>query len=93
MFNRLPASIDPGEAEAIALAKQEQDRYMLLLDDLDARDEATRQGLALTGTIGILRMARDQKLIERVYPILLVLRQQGFWISSELLARIRSEEP
>lgn len=76
----------------MALAIQFQGSYVLLLDDKDARDEASRQGLHLTGTFGLLRGAREQGFIEAAYPLLQRLRELGFWISPSLIARIEAEE-
>lgn len=49
----LRISLDAGEAEAIALAK-ETGADLMLLDDKDARHIAGSVGLSFTGTIGIL---------------------------------------
>ena len=49
----LRISLDAGEAEAIALAK-ETSGDLLLLDDNDARNIAGSIGLKFTGTIGLM---------------------------------------
>jgi len=49
----LRISLDAGEAEAIALAK-EIDADLVLLDDNDGRNVAGSVGISFTGTIGIL---------------------------------------
>ena len=48
--------LDAGEREAIALAEEVQ-ADQLLLDDADARREATRRSLPFIGTLGVLREA------------------------------------
>ena len=53
--------LDPGEAEAIALAAELD--ALVLLDDRDGRREALRLGLRVAGTIGILEKAAQQDLI------------------------------
>lgn len=53
----VPLNLDPGETEAIALAK-EIGAFALLLDDSDARQAAKKEGLLVTGTIGILEPLR-----------------------------------
>ena len=40
----------------------------------------------------LLRLARDQHLIEVVLPIVEDLRRRGFWVSDALLDQIRREE-
>ncbi len=83
--------LDRGEAEAIVLMR-EADADIVLLDDGRARDLATRQGLPLTGTLGLLRTARDRGLIPAVSPLLAELRRRGFRISDELVELVRQEE-
>src|SRR5688572_18657505 len=48
----VPLDLDPGETEAIALAK-EVGAYAVLLDEGDARRVAKDQGLNVAGTLGI----------------------------------------
>ena len=87
----LRRSLERGEAEAITLMR-ETSADLLLVDDRRARDEAARRGLLHTGTVGFLRLARDRRLIDAAYPILLELRGRNFWISDALLERIADEE-
>lgn len=61
--------VDEGEAEAIALAI-ELHAELLLIDDLDARIQATRLGLDFTGLLGVLIEAKNQGLIPAVKPVL-----------------------
>ncbi len=60
---------DPGEANAIVLAIELQ-ATQLLIDERLGRIEAKRQGLRITGVIGILLVAKRQGLIADVRPIL-----------------------
>lgn len=87
----LRASLDPGEAEAIILMHQ-TDADIILLDDRRARRLATERGLPVSGTLGILRTARDRDLIPAVLPLVIDLRARGFRISDELVAVIRRKE-
>ncbi len=48
-----PGRLDAGECEAIALALELQPAS-ILLDEMEARQEALRLGLPVAGTIGVL---------------------------------------
>ena len=87
----LMAVLDRGEAEAIVLMR-EAATDIILLDERRAREYAMLWGIPMTGTLGILRTARDAGLIPAVLPLLEELRQRGFRISAELAEEIRSEE-
>lgn len=87
----LRAELDHGEAEAIVLMR-ELDADIVLLDDRRARVYALQLGLSVTGTLGILRAARDRGLLPAVLPLLAELRRRGFRISAELVEQIRQEE-
>lgn len=57
------ARLHLGEAAAIALAKREK-AGLLLIDDDYARRFATQQGLHVTGTLGVLRDAALERLLD-----------------------------
>jgi uncharacterized protein len=77
-------NIDFGEAEAIALALElRADR--LLIDDAAGRAIALREGLQITGVLGILLIAKKRGLIDSVRSLLdNLINQAGFWVSDEL---------
>jgi predicted nucleic acid-binding protein len=78
--------LDPGETEAILLA-QELDADLVLLDDLQAREIAKKQGLQVTGIIGLLDRAASQRLIDLPNTIQ-KLQQTSFWVSDRLLQEL-----
>jgi predicted nucleic acid-binding protein len=81
--NLLQESLGAGESEAIVLA-QELDAKYVLIDDALARRKAGHIGLRVTGTLGILLMAREAGLILAVKPILDGLRQTDFRMSDRV---------
>jgi predicted nucleic acid-binding protein len=52
-----------GEREALSLA-QELHADLLLLDDLEAREEAERRALAVMGTLRVLELASERGLLD-----------------------------
>lgn len=87
----LAIELDRGEAEAIVLMREIR-ADLLLLDDRRARARAAGEGLRITGTIGILQLARDRGIVPAVAPLLEELQRRGFWISAELVERIQQDE-
>ncbi len=87
----LRLELDLGEAEAIALA-MEEDAKLLLIDERRGRLVAQRLGLSVTGLIGVLLLARKRGLVDSIRPSLDDLRRvAGFWISDALYRRVLQE--
>jgi uncharacterized protein len=88
LVNRLRVELDPGEAEAIALAI-ELNADRLLMDERLGRAAAMRAGLQVTGVLGILISAKRNNLIHEVKPLLdALIEQVGFWIDARLYAEV-----
>ena len=79
----IEASLDRGEASAIALAV-EQDDCLLIIDDLKGRKFAIEIGLTITGTLGILVTAKIAGYIPAIKPILEKIRLTNFRLSEKL---------
>ena len=79
--------IDHGEAETIAFAL-ENDVDLVVLDDKDARKVARGFGLKVTGTLGLLLLAKRKGLIDVTGPYIEELRKNGFRISDEVVRKI-----
>ncbi|RZM79617.1 DUF3368 domain-containing protein [Leptolyngbya iicbica] len=86
--NKLRATLDLGEAEAITLAVElKADR--LLMDERLGRAAAIGAGLQVTGVLGILIAAKRNNLIREVKPLLDdLIEQVGFWIDAQLYAEV-----
>ncbi len=81
------AFLDPGERAAIPLALAvHADR--LLIDDLAGRGEAERRHLIVTGTVGVLADAHLAGLLD-FEQALVQLRQTNFFVSEEVVKRVR----
>jgi hypothetical protein len=91
LLDTLNQTLDPGEAEAIALAVElSADR--LLIDERLGRSIAAGYGLKLRGLLGILINAKRQGLIPVLKPILdRLINQAGFRVSQALYDRTLQE--
>lgn len=78
--------LDLGEREAIVLA-QLLHADLLLVDETSGRAEARRRNLRVTGTLGILRTAAEQELID-VPEVLSRLRSTSFYVDAGLIRSI-----
>ena len=83
----LLSDLDRGEAEVIALA-QELQADRVIIDERLARRHARRLGLTLTGTLGILLKARQQKLVPEIAPLIRIMQQNGIWLSATVIAEV-----
>jgi uncharacterized protein len=72
-----------GEREAMALAMELQ--AMLIVDDGMARAAALAMGIAITGTLGVLRRAKHQGLLIAVRPILDQMQANGLHVAEPLV--------
>jgi predicted nucleic acid-binding protein len=75
--------VDLGEASAIALASEISCDY-LIVDDLAARKLATRLGLSIKGTVGVLLLAKQKNVIPLFRPYLDLIQQTNFRLSQQL---------
>lgn len=82
---------DRGELEALDLVEQ-VGADLFITDDARARAEALRREIDVTGTLGVLRTARDDGLIDAVLPLLIELRRFGQWLSESLIDQVRRDE-
>jgi predicted nucleic acid-binding protein len=82
--------VDNGEASAIALA-MELTSPLLILDDLKGRKLASQLNLKYTGTLGVLILAKQVKLIPSIKYYFDQIKHTDFRIAPELLERIIEE--
>lgn len=81
------AGLDPGEAEAIALAVELNPDY-LLIDETLGRSFARQHGVPVIGLLGVLLMAKQDGLIESVAATMDQLTSQaGFYVADNVRKR------
>lgn len=83
----LITALGAGEAEALALALAAP-TDLVLLDDGRARQMAALHKLRFTGTLGILVEAKRVGLVDRVMPLVAVIRAAGFRMNDDLASAI-----
>lgn len=81
--------LDVGESEVIAVASAFDG--IALLDEVAARRRAEALNLRFVGSLGILRMAKDKRLIPAVVPIISEMRANGIRFGEDLLRRFLAE--
>ena len=89
--NALNRRLGKGEAEAIALSIETR-ADLVILDDHAARAEAMRLGLAVKGTLGIIRRLIENGAFKSdLEELFIKLKGMGFRIKEELFWEIFSE--
>ena len=79
--------LDPGEAEAIALAEQLEARF-LLLDEAAGREVARRRGVPVIGVAGVLLAAKSRGAVTAVRPIIDEMSRAGYRLSARLVSGV-----
>ncbi len=88
LVNSLRIDLHLGEAEAIVLAIENPNSF-LLLDELAGRGIARFQNLKFTGTIGSLLEAKKENIISEIKPLLdSIQTNANFWISEALYNQV-----
>lgn len=82
----LEASLDKGEASAIAFAVEQTD-CLLIIDDYKGRKYAEQLGIKITGTLGVIINAKLKGHIKSVKPLLDKIKKTDFRLTPELEKR------
>jgi len=86
----LEGDLGAGETEAITLAL-EIPGSLLLLDDFSARQVAVARGLRVTGTLGVLLLAKNEGCLAEVTPVVKALRKTTMRMSDPLVQLVLEE--
>lgn len=86
----LEKSLDRGESNAIALALEIGDCY-LILDDQKARKMATSLKIDFTGTLGVIISAKARGILPAIRPIFEKILETDFRVSPKMVGQILAE--
>lgn len=86
----LEKTLDSGEASALALALEEPE-HLLIIDDYIGRKEAKRLQLTITGTMGILIIAKEKGLINSVSEFVTEIRKTNFRLNESLIEEVKKK--
>jgi len=89
-LNELTFGMDYGESESLILYKELHADF-LLIDDKKARKIAEHLKINCIGVIGLLLIAKDNGLIEKLHPIFETFLQNKRYYSIELLNAVLME--
>lgn len=78
--------LDEGEAAVLALAEELEGT--VVIDERKARRYAKRLGLPLTGTLGVLLLAKEHGLLPSVRAAVDALLDAGLYLNSDLVAAV-----
>ena len=80
--------LDPGEAASISYAMRAPLRSKIIIDELAGRSVCQALGLAHTGTLGIIALAKQEGIIASAKAEYARLHAVGFWIAAPLMRKM-----
>lgn len=81
---RVYVGLDQGEAEVLALAEESAAR-LVVIDERRGRRYAQRLDIPLTGTMGLLLLAKEKGLVTVLAPLLEELQKAGLYLDVALI--------
>lgn len=86
------AELDPGEATTLSAALATKGKCLVLMDDAAGRELAKSLGVQVTGTAGILLIAKKRGLVKAVRPFFETLAlKSDFRLSPEIVKTVLAE--
>ncbi|MBE2219920.1 MAG: DUF3368 domain-containing protein [Anaerolineae bacterium] len=79
--------LDRGESEVLALALERSAR-LVIMDERKGRRYAKRLALPLTGSLGILLLAKEKQLISDVAPAIEQLQANNLYFDPQLIDHV-----
>jgi predicted nucleic acid-binding protein len=78
------AGLDRGEAEVLALAEESGAR-LVVMNERRGRRYARRLGIAVSGTVGMLLLAKEEGLVTAIAPLLAQLLENGLYLDESVV--------
>lgn len=82
-----PLELGAGETAALSLALDIVDP-IVVFDDAAARTAAATLNIPSTGTLGVLLLAKERRLVISMASVITKLEQRGFRIAPAVIARV-----
>lgn len=79
-----------GETSVIAIAK-ENPKFIAVLDDGKARKCSKLYNIQITGTIGLVLIAKKLGIIKNIKDCIFQLRDSGLYLSNELIEQVLND--
>lgn len=80
-----------GESSSISLALKYQNS-LLIIDEKKARTVAKANGIRVTGTIGVLLLAKKNGLINDTRALIEEANKHHLWVAPELINKLKDEK-
>jgi predicted nucleic acid-binding protein len=84
---RVFTDLDQGEAEVLALAEERSAR-LVIIDERKGRRFAKRLGLPLTGTMGLLLLAKEEGMVPKISPLIDEILAAGLYLDQTLVDQV-----
>lgn len=79
------SDLDEGERQVLSLASSMGRDVLVLMDDRAGRQVASRLNISVSGVVGLLLLAKEEGIVEKIAPLLEELRTGGYWLSDEVI--------
>jgi len=79
------SDLDEGERQVLGLASSVGGDVLVLMDDRAGRDVARRLNISVSGVFGLLLLAKEKGVLEKIAPLLQKLRTEGYWLSDDVI--------
>lgn len=87
LYIGLKEFLDPGEASSIGLAAS-YENALLIIDEGKGRKVAKELGISITGSLGILILAKKKRLVPLIKPIIEKIQKTNFRLSEALIEKV-----